>query len=55
LEWKTDANDKTRTTELNKTRYAEFVNEVYNWQTKGAAAREESVDERVARYNKVDA
>jgi hypothetical protein len=55
LEWKTDANDKTRTTELNKTRYAEFVTEVHQWQTAGAAEREESIDERIARYNKVDA
>lgn len=55
LEWKTDANDKTRTVELNKTRYAEFVNEVYNWQTKRAAEREEEIDERIARYNKVEA
>ena len=55
LEWKGGSDDKTRTTELNKTRYAEFVNDVYNWQTSGAASREESVDERVARYNKVDA
>jgi hypothetical protein len=55
LEWKAASDDKTRTTELNKTRYAEFVTEVYHWQTSGAAAREESVDERVARYNKVDA
>jgi len=55
LEWKSGSDEKTRTTELNKTRYAEFVNDVYDWQTKGAAAREESVDERVARYNKVDA
>ena len=35
IEWKSDANDQTRTTELNKTRYAEFIDEVYNWQTKG--------------------
>jgi hypothetical protein len=55
LEWKSGADDKTRTVELNKTRYAEFVNEVYNWQTKGAAAREENIDERLARYNKVEA
>ncbi|NBR24478.1 MAG: hypothetical protein EBU08_12045 [Micrococcales bacterium] len=55
IQWKSDANDQTRTTELNKTRYAEFIDEVYNWQTKGAAAREESVDERVARYNKTEA
>ena len=57
LEWNSGAEDsnKKRTIELNKTRYAEFVTEVYHWQTTGAASREESVDERVARYNKVDA
>jgi len=55
LEWKAESDDKTRTCELNKTRYAEFVTEVYHWQTTGAASREEMVDERVARYNKADA
>jgi hypothetical protein len=46
---------KTHTVELNKTRYAEFIDQVNDWQSKGAASREENVDERVARYNKVDA
>jgi hypothetical protein len=55
LEYKQAGTEKTSTAELNKTRYAEFINDVYNWQTSGAASREESVDERVARYNKVDA
>jgi hypothetical protein len=56
LEWKSGSDDaKTRTVELNKQRYAEFVNEVYTWQTKRAAEREESIDERIARYNKVEA
>ena len=55
LEYKQTGNEKTHTAELNKTRYAEFVNEVYHWQTSGAASREESVDERVARYNKTEA
>jgi hypothetical protein len=56
LEWKGGADDtKTRTVELNKQRYAEFISEVHNWQTKGAADREESVDERIARYNRVEA
>jgi len=56
LEWKSGAEDaKPRTVELNKQRYAEFVNEVYTWQTKRAAEREESIDERIARYNKVEA
>lgn len=55
LEYKQSGNEKTHTAELNKTRYAEFINDVYNWQTSGAASREKSVDERVARYNKVDA
>jgi hypothetical protein len=56
LEWKGGSDDtKTRTVELNKTRYAEFINDVYAWETKGAASREEDVNERVARYNKVDA
>jgi hypothetical protein len=56
LEWKSGSDDaKTRTVELNKQRYTEFVNEVYTWQTKRAAEREESIDERIARYNKVEA
>jgi hypothetical protein len=55
LEYKQSGNEKTHTAELNKTRYAEFINEVYAWQTSGAASREESVDERVARYNKTEA
>lgn len=55
LEYKSNAADeKTRTVELNKTRYAEFVNDVYNWQTKGAAERAESIDERIARWSKAD-
>ena len=55
LEWKSTSNDIARTVEVNKARYAEFVNDVYHWQTSGAAAREESIDERVARYNKTEA
>jgi hypothetical protein len=55
LEWKSSSDEKTRKVELNKQRYAEFVTEVYHWQTTGATVREEYVDERVARYNKVDA
>lgn len=57
LEWNSGADDsnKKRTIEMNKTRYAEFINEVYRWQSSGAASREESVDERVARYNKTEA
>lgn len=55
LEYKGSSSDeKTRTVELNKTRYAEFVNDVYRWQTKGAAEREESIDERIARWSKAD-
>ena len=56
LEWKSGAEDtKTRTVELNKQRYAEFISEVHSWQTKAAAEREEAIDERIARYNKVEA
>jgi len=55
LEYKQAGTEKAYTAELNKTRYAEFINDVYNWQTSGAASREESVDERVARYNKTEA
>lgn len=52
LEYKGSASDeKTRTVELNKARYAEFVRDVYNWQTKGAAEREESIDDRIARWS----
>jgi hypothetical protein len=55
LEYKQSGNEKTHTAELNKTRYAEFINEVYNWQTSKAESREADTNERVARYNKVDA
>lgn len=52
LEYKGSASDeKTRTVELNKARYAEFVRDVYNWQTKGAAEREESIDDRITRWS----
>jgi hypothetical protein len=55
LEYKQSADQKVMTAELSKQRYAEFINDVYSWQSSGAATREENVDERVARYNKVDA
>jgi hypothetical protein len=56
LEWKGGADDtKTRTVELNKARYAEFISEVHNWETTRAAERESEIDERIARYNRVDA
>ena len=56
LQYKQNADDAAvRSIEVNKTRYAEFVNEVYHWQTSRAEEREAEVDERVARYNKVDA
>ena len=55
LEFKQQETDKPRTAELNKARYAEFVNEVYNWQNFGAASREEDIDERVNRYSKAEA
>lgn len=56
LEYKGSSSDeKTRTVELNKTRYAEFVNDVYRWQTTGATEREASIDERIARWTKADA
>ena len=55
LEYKQSADQKVMTAELSKQRYAEFINDVYSWQSSGAAKREESVDERVARYNRVDA
>jgi hypothetical protein len=55
LEYKQSADEKVMTAELSKQRYAEFINDVYSWQTSGAATREANVDERVARYNKVDA
>ena len=56
LEYKDSSTEsKVRTAELSKQRYAEFIADVYKWQSTGAAEREESVDERVERYNKVDA
>lgn len=56
LEFKGFSTDeKTRTAELNKTRYAEFVNEVYWWQKSGAEQREADIDERIARWSKADA
>ena len=56
LQWSSGADDtRTRTVELNKQRYAEFITEVHSWETTRAAERESDVDERIARYNKVDA
>ena len=55
LEFKQQETDKPRTAELNKARYAEFINEVYHWQNSGAASREEDIDERVNRYSKAEA
>ena len=55
LEYKQGGNDKVYTAELNKVRYADFISDVYAWQTSGADSREATTDERVARYNKVDA
>jgi hypothetical protein len=55
LEYKQYATEKTHTAELNKTRYAEFITEVHQWQTVGAASREEDIDERIARYSKTEA
>lgn len=52
LEWKMSSDDKVRTAELNKQRYADFVNEVYNWQTTGADQREALIDERIISWNK---
>ena len=49
------SDDKKRTVEVNKTRYAEFVTEVYHWQTSGAESREEDIDERITRWSKADA
>jgi len=45
------ADDVVRTLELNKQRYADFVSQVYDWQTKGAAQREADIDDKVARWN----
>lgn len=55
LEYKSAGDEKVRIAELNKIRYAEFVNDVYNWQTTRAAEREADVDERINRYNSVEA
>jgi len=49
LEYISSDTDKKRTIELNKSRYAEFINEVYNWQTSRAEEREQDVNERIAR------
>lgn len=48
-------NGDTATREINKPRYAEFVDSVYNWQTSGAASQEEYIKERVARYASIEA
>ena len=47
--------NKLTTREVSKKYYAEFVNEVYDWQTKGAAEKEAQVDEKVAHYASVEA
>jgi hypothetical protein len=51
LEWKGGSDEKTRTVELNKTRYAEFINEVYYWQTSRADQRDAEINDRIDRYN----
>jgi hypothetical protein len=55
LEYKQSSNEKLYTAELSKQRYADFIADVYNWQTSKADSREADTNERVARYNKVDA
>jgi hypothetical protein len=55
LEYKSATDDRKHTAELNKTRYADFINDVYDWQSRGAEAREASIDEKIARWNKVEA
>ena len=55
LEYKQAGTVKASTAELNKTRYAEFINEVYAWNSSRAEKREVEIDEKIAIYNKVDA
>jgi hypothetical protein len=55
LEYKSAGDDKVRIATLNKTRYAEFINDVYNWQTTRAAEREVSVEDKISRWNKTEA
>jgi hypothetical protein len=55
LEWSVGADNQKYTVELNKTRYAEFVDAVYRWQTTGAAEREANIDEKISRWNKTEA
>ena len=52
IEYKSSKDDIARTAILNKQRYADFVNEVYNWQSEGAEKREAMIDERIADWNK---
>ena len=49
LEYKGSNDEKTHTATLSKARYADFINDVYAWQSVGAAERESYVDERIAR------
>jgi hypothetical protein len=55
LEYKQGGAEKVCTAELNKQRYAEFINEVYAWNSSRAEKREVEIDEKIAIYNKVDA
>ena len=53
LSYKMNSTDEhTRTIELNKQRYADFISSVYEWQTKGAEQREAQIDERIENWNK---
>jgi hypothetical protein len=55
IEFNYGKDDATVTREVSKQRYAEFVNEVYNWQTSGAKRAEESANERAAMYAEANA
>ena len=55
LEYKSATDDRTHIAEFNKTRYADFINDVYDWQSRGADAKEADVDAKIARWNKVEA
>ena len=52
IEYKSSKDDISRGAILNKQRYADFVNEVYRWQSSGAEQREADIDEKVANWNK---
>lgn len=53
LKYKSESTDTAwRTIEINKTRFADFISNVYNWQTRSAAEKTAAAEERYAEKQK---